>query len=192
MKKRHWHRFFTVNFAKFLTLSWRRPLSYRLFYMISASVMKKLRTPFFVELLWWLLQVQLSIHWDFKQKLTLKRKKLNPTKWSNTLKEFVAKLPTNCLSVLDHFVGLALRRLIWEDNSLKLFDFLLGNSTHNFLESFTVNFSEIKFSVSVKILYGCTFFSNFFTKCLFMSNFCSKSFRKFLLKKFHSKPFLKK
>ena len=35
----------------------------------------------------------------------------NPTKWSNTLKQFVGNLPTNCLSVLDHFVGLALRRL---------------------------------------------------------------------------------
>ena len=35
----------------------------------------------------------------------------NPTKWSNTLKEFVAKLPTNCLSVFDHFVGLALKEL---------------------------------------------------------------------------------
>ena len=28
----------------------------------------------------------------------------NPTKWSNTLKQFVGKLPTNCLSVFDHFV----------------------------------------------------------------------------------------
>ena len=33
----------------------------------------------------------------------------NPTKWSNTLKEFVGNLPTNCLSVFDHFVGLALK-----------------------------------------------------------------------------------
>ena len=33
------------------------------------------------------------------------------TKWSNTLKQFVGKLPTNCLSVFDHFVGLALKRL---------------------------------------------------------------------------------
>ena len=31
----------------------------------------------------------------------------NPTKWSNTLKQFVGNLPTNCLSVFDHFVGLA-------------------------------------------------------------------------------------
>ena len=31
----------------------------------------------------------------------------NFTKWSNTLKQFVGKLSTNCLSVFDHFVGLA-------------------------------------------------------------------------------------
>ena len=31
------------------------------------------------------------------------------TKWSNILKQFVGKLPTNCLSVFDHFVGLALK-----------------------------------------------------------------------------------
>ena len=35
----------------------------------------------------------------------------NPTKWSNTLKQFVGKLPTNYLSVFDHFVGLALKVL---------------------------------------------------------------------------------
>ena len=35
----------------------------------------------------------------------------NPTKWSNTLKEFVGEKLTNCLSVLDHFVGLALKGL---------------------------------------------------------------------------------
>ena len=34
-----------------------------------------------------------------------------PTKWSNTLKQFVGKLATNCLSVFDHFVGLALKGL---------------------------------------------------------------------------------
>ena len=39
----------------------------------------------------------------------------NPTKWSNTLKQFVGKLPTNCLSVFDHFVKLTLEGLIvWE------------------------------------------------------------------------------
>ena len=35
----------------------------------------------------------------------------NPTKWSNTLKQFVGKLPTNCLSVFDHFVKWALKEL---------------------------------------------------------------------------------
>ena len=35
----------------------------------------------------------------------------NFTKWSNTLKQFVSNLPTNCLSVFDHFMGLALKGL---------------------------------------------------------------------------------
>ena len=35
----------------------------------------------------------------------------NPTKWSNTLKQFVGELPMNCVSVFDHFVGLALKGL---------------------------------------------------------------------------------
>ena len=42
----------------------------------------------------------------------------NPTKWSNTLKQFVAKLVTNCLSMFDHFVGLALKGLK-EEKTLK-------------------------------------------------------------------------
>ena len=35
----------------------------------------------------------------------------NLTKWSDTLKQFVGKLATNCLTVFDHFVGLALKGL---------------------------------------------------------------------------------
>ena len=35
----------------------------------------------------------------------------NPTKWSSTLKQFVGNMPMNCLSVFDHFVGLALKGL---------------------------------------------------------------------------------
>ena len=35
----------------------------------------------------------------------------NFTKWSNTLKQLVGKLPTNCLNALDHFVKLALKEL---------------------------------------------------------------------------------
>ena len=33
------------------------------------------------------------------------------TKWSNTLKQFVSNLQTNCLSVFGHFMGLALKGL---------------------------------------------------------------------------------
>ena len=33
------------------------------------------------------------------------------TKWPNTHKQFVGKLPTNCLSVFGHFLGLALKGL---------------------------------------------------------------------------------
>ena len=33
----------------------------------------------------------------------------NRTKWSNTLEQFVGNLPTNCLSVFDHYLGLALK-----------------------------------------------------------------------------------
>ena len=36
----------------------------------------------------------------------------NPTKCSNTHKQFVGKLPTNCLGVFDHFVILVLKGLI--------------------------------------------------------------------------------
>ena len=38
----------------------------------------------------------------------------NPTKWSNTLKQLVGNLTTNCLSVFDHFVILALKELIYK------------------------------------------------------------------------------
>ena len=37
----------------------------------------------------------------------------NPTKWLNTLKQFVGKLPMNCLRVFDQFVKLALKGLIY-------------------------------------------------------------------------------
>ena len=35
----------------------------------------------------------------------------NFTKWPNTLKQFVGKLPTNCLSEVEHFAGLTLKGL---------------------------------------------------------------------------------
>ena len=50
----------------------------------------------------------------------------NPTKWSNTIKQFVGKLPTNCLSVFDHFVKLAVK-------GLGLTHFMPLDSTKGFL-----------------------------------------------------------
>ena len=49
----------------------------------------------------------------------------NPTKWSNTLKQFIGIFPTNCLSVFDHFVGLAIEKLKWKEinSSLRLHDY---------------------------------------------------------------------
>ena len=38
-------------------------------------------------------------------------KSFNITKWLNKLKQFVGNLPTNCLTVSGHFVGLALKGL---------------------------------------------------------------------------------
>ena len=43
----------------------------------------------------------------------------NPSKWSNTIKQFVGKLSTNCLSVFDQFVGLALKVLNLIINSIR-------------------------------------------------------------------------
>ena len=50
----------------------------------------------------------------------LKTLSTNFTKWSNTLKQFVRKLSTNCLSVFDHFVGLALKGLRWTRKLLRM------------------------------------------------------------------------
>ena len=49
---------------------------------------------------------------------------LNPlsatfTKWSNTLKQFVGKLPTNCLSVFDNFLGLVLKGLMLKNLKIR-------------------------------------------------------------------------
>ena len=45
-----------------------------------------------------------------KYKNYIKPLSTNPTKWSNTLKQFVGNMATNCLSVFDHFVWLLFKR----------------------------------------------------------------------------------
>ena len=62
---------------------------------------------------------ELSLQADLHA-IIIKPLSANPTIWSNTLKQFVGKLPTNCLSVFDHFVKLALK-------GLSLLDVLLAN-----------------------------------------------------------------
>ena len=57
------------------------------------------------------------------------------TKWSNTLKQFVGKLPTNCLSVFDHFVGLALKVLSEFSE--------ITSENHRFSDDFKGNISEL-------------------------------------------------
>ena len=59
------------------------------------------------------LQLSLKCRLGFscQDKHTFNPLSAKPTKFSNTLKQFVGNLPTNCLSVFDHFVKLALKGL---------------------------------------------------------------------------------
>ena len=64
--------------------------------------------------------IHLQVNWELQlidarrnNKRFINPLSANNTKWwSNTLKQFIGKLPTNCLNVFDHFVGLALKELI--------------------------------------------------------------------------------
>ena len=56
--------------------------------------------------------------------MTLNPLSANFTKWSNKPKQFVANLPTNCLSVFEHFVGLALKGLKGDFRIFKYFLYL--------------------------------------------------------------------
>ena len=54
----------------------------------------------------------------------------NPTKWSNTLKNFVGNLPTNCLNVFDHLVGLAFKGIKTKESILQS---VARNTIHSYL-----------------------------------------------------------
>ena len=63
-----------------------------------------------------ILRLQNLLAFALNSVITLNPLNANFTKWSNTLKQFVDQtnrrlLPTNCLGVFDHFVGLALKGL---------------------------------------------------------------------------------
>ena len=51
-------------------------------------------------------------HWAFQWKMSFNPLSAKFIKWSNTLKQIVGNLPTICLSVFDHFSGLAFKGLI--------------------------------------------------------------------------------
>ena len=55
------------------------------------------------------------LFWTIPSTSKLNPLSANPKKWSNTLKQFVDRLQTNCLSVFDHFVALVLKGLIHRD-----------------------------------------------------------------------------
>ena len=57
----------------------------------------------------------------------------NPKKWSDTIKQSVGNLPTNCLNVFDHFVWLVLKRLA-HVRPLFLFYILLKNIRKTLME----------------------------------------------------------
>ena len=51
-----------------------------------------------------------GLKWKSESRI-ISRLSANFTKWSNTLKQFVGNFPTNCLSLFDNFVKLALKGL---------------------------------------------------------------------------------
>ena len=72
----------------------------------------------------------------------------NPTIWSNTLKQFVGKLRTNCLSVFHHFVILALKGLTISFQMISNISAL--NSRHNLVISIQNNIFSFSFNNDVK------------------------------------------
>ena len=53
-----------------------------------------------------------TLNINFKTGCNINPLSANPTKCSNTLKQVVDNLPTNCLSLFDHFVRLAFKGLM--------------------------------------------------------------------------------
>ena len=94
----------------------------------------------------------------------------NPTKWSNTLKEFFINLPANCLSVFDHFWELALERLrFWVKITLNIINRNKGLIDFYVIELTLFYFSRMKYnrSVSWEILQKYKFIPNLYWFNLF-------------------------
>ena len=138
----------------------------------------------------------------------------NPTKWSKTLKKFLGKLQTNCLSVFDHFVGLALKGLRFpkgiKRSQLQASNYIFRDDPRKFSEQFHQlgvtgeccklphwGFGAKTLSKCKKIAYSLTLFGIRYNRIL--QNFqCRQKLRSFtqdknsnrrkvLIRKFHKK-----
>ena len=113
-------RCYPVNFEKFIRVAFLQNSSERLLQFRrkktpadrSCSIMRILNRSFvigswfFIDM--WKIRLFISFLYEESR---LNPLSANITKWSNTLKQFVRKLPTNRLSVFDHFVILTLKGL---------------------------------------------------------------------------------
>ena len=81
------------------------------------SILKGLQSQFVIDFFFWRaliapVKARQALYWvdsRFFSKRIINPFSANPTKWSNTLKQFVGNLPRNCVSVFDHFVKLELK-----------------------------------------------------------------------------------
>ena len=82
---------------------------------------------------------------------------VNPTKWSNTLKTIRQQQPTNCLSVFDHFVGLAIKRLIfWRGLSCTFRHVQICVKYPEVLQDHLINLIVLKMLITDKAFFlGC-------------------------------------
>ena len=75
------------------------------FWFVFQTFCVKVNSFFICSLIW----LKFFVNCQSLESLTLYTPKIS--KWSNPLKQFVVKFPTNCLIAFDHFVGLALKGL---------------------------------------------------------------------------------
>ena len=113
----------------------------------------------------------------------------NPTKWSNTLKQFVGKLVTNRLSVFDHFLILALKVLIIMIKQNQKLGSPLTTVSNVQNPKFRVQYSIVASRVQefwYVSYYGVIYFINSFLKNLFFYQFpeCLEQYYKTVLWKY--------
>ena len=102
----------------------------------------------------------------------------NPTKWSNTLKQFVGNLPTNCFCAFDHFVILALKGLktsycVKANSNFEIHHILLISLINNCCIKYVSRVEHFTKSVNALfwiILVGDNFFSKLINILPFISD----------------------